>query len=618
MALRFPVLALACGAVLAFAPSAGAATTLQVAVGAGGAAPCSPTPCSLPDAVAAADNGDTISIAAGTYDALPTLTIAKRVDIAGASGGAKPVLRFPASFDPGFDVTTSGAKLRNLAIESPAGGIPIRATAAVTVDDVDATTPYVCLSIGSSGSVIENSTFRQAGPAVAPAGCVSIVSAGSGGTVVRNVEVLAADAPAFGVPVALITGEGTTVDRLVVAGPANRQAMEFRGGSSGSAEAVMRRSRISGGTTALALGNDTVVTDTVVRAADASAATAATAAPGAVLRNVTAIATGPGSNGLSVLGAVEPGPAPKTSVKNSVFRGDGNDVWIAPAQPGSGPDPICAIDPFDPACSLVLPGMLAGNLDIGNSNFRNVSGTLNSSSGSNQAADPRFSDAAAGNFKPLAGSPLIDAGTDDPLNGALDIDGLQRKLGSAVDIGAFEFAPPASPAPPAPPGPPSGSTGPSDTGTPVVAPTPAGPLDRIAPSLRVLGITNKRFVVGRQATPVAARARRAKRGTAFVYTLSEPATVAIAIQRAAPGRRKGRSCVKPSRKNRRAKKCTRFTTVGTITRNGLAGPNAVPFSGRIGTEALRRGKHRAQLKARDHAGNASTKSPSVGFTVVKR
>ena len=47
-----------------------------------------------------------------------------------------------------------------------------------------------------------------------------------------------------------------------------------------------------------------------------------------------------------------------------------------------------------------------------------------------------FADAGGGDFRPLTGSPTIDAGTADPLNGSTDPDGRQR--GDTPDIGAFE------------------------------------------------------------------------------------------------------------------------------------------------------------------------------------
>lgn len=61
------------------------------------------------------------------------------------------------------------------------------------------------------------------------------------------------------------------------------------------------------------------------------------------------------------------------------------------------------------------------------------------------AAAPLFTDAAAGDYRAVAGSPTIDAGVTDPLNGPLALGGAPRTVGATADIGAFEFVP--APAP---------------------------------------------------------------------------------------------------------------------------------------------------------------------------
>jgi hypothetical protein len=60
----------------------------------------------------------------------------------------------------------------------------------------------------------------------------------------------------------------------------------------------------------------------------------------------------------------------------------------------------------------------------------------------NQAAEPRFVDAAAGDYRPTASSPTVDAGRTDPLQGDRDPAGCPRTLGVVPDIGAYEYADP--------------------------------------------------------------------------------------------------------------------------------------------------------------------------------
>jgi hypothetical protein len=83
--------------------------------------------------------------------------------------------------------------------------------------------------------------------------------------------------------------------------------------------------------------------------------------------------------------------------------------------------------------------------------------------------------------------------------------------------------------------------------------------------------------------------------------------VRLAIQR-----RVVRRCGKP----RKRKRCVRFVGVGTLTRGGMAGANRVPFSGRLGTKALRPGRYRAVIVAADAAGNRSAKAKAA-FRVLR-
>ncbi len=159
---------------------------------------------------------------------------------------------------------------------------------------------------------------------------------------------------------------------------------------------------------------------------------------------------------------------------------------------------------------------------------------------------------------------------------------------------------------------PGGPGGPGGGGPGTVA-------DRAPPTFdRRLTAVPARFRVGARATPVSARARRRiPVGTTLRFILSEPAAVRIVIARAAPGRRVGRACRRPTRANRKRPRCTRWIARGTLRRQGRQGPNAVAFTGRIGRRALPPGRYRATATARDAAGNISRPS-RARFTIVRR
>lgn len=141
-----------------------------------------------------------------------------------------------------------------------------------------------------------------------------------------------------------------------------------------------------------------------------------------------------------------------------------------------------------------------------------------------------------------------------------------------------------------------------------------GGADRTAPGLGRPVFGPNVFRVAPGATPIVARA---KRGSKLKFTLSEASTARIKIQKPASGRRKGKRCAKPTKKLRRAKKCTRWKTVKTLTRKSLpAGKAVIPFSGRIGKKALRAGRYRAAITAKDAAGNTS-KVATAKFRIVR-
>jgi hypothetical protein len=201
-------------------------------------------------------------------------------------------------------------------------------------------------------------------------------------------------------------------------------------------------------------------------------------------------------------------------------------------------------------------------------------------------------------FHLLRESPLVDIGDPAALTAgesATDLDGAPRIAFARRDIGAFELQPLPPAAPPGS-GPPSG---------------PAA--DTVAPTLGRLRVEPRRFRVA----PLAKPRPSASAGTKIRFRLSESSAVRLRIQRPLPGRRAGGRCRKPTQRLRRARRCTRYRVVGTITRRGLAqGANAIPFSGRLRRRALRPGSYRVLADAADSAGNRS-RSFNARFTVLK-
>ncbi|MDQ6803549.1 MAG: hypothetical protein M3065_00985 [Actinomycetota bacterium] len=163
--------------------------------------------------------------------------------------------------------------------------------------------------------------------------------------------------------------------------------------------------------------------------------------------------------------------------------------------------------------------------------------------------------------------------------------------------------------------PPGGGGGLTTTGN------TGGGADTTAPGVSSFGLTNNPFTVG-GSTPTfgnaaAKKTKKHKKGTTLRYTLSEAGTVRITISQRLAGRRNGKRCVAPTRKLRKAKKCTRVLNRGTLTRVSHVGANSVAFSGRIGSKKLSPGSYLATLVATDAAKNSSTPK-TISFTIVRR
>ena len=92
----------------------------------------------------------------------------------------------------------------------------------------------------------------------------------------------------------------------------------------------------------------------------------------------------------------------------------------------------------------------------------------------------------------------------------------------------------------------------------------------------------------------------------------------LPVARALAGRRAGGRCVKPTARNRRASaRCTRWTTVRTLTRTLPAGTTKLAFTARFAGRALPAGAYRVAATATDAANLRGSAAP-VRFTIVRR
>jgi hypothetical protein len=130
-------------------------------------------------------------------------------------------------------------------------------------------------------------------------------------------------------------------------------------------------------------------------------------------------------------------------------------------------------------------------------------------------------------------------------------------------------------------------------------------------ALRDLRVTPSRF---RSKRP---RGSKKRLGTRITYRLSGDAAVTFAITRPAAGRIARGKCSKPTRANRRGRRCTRWVAVrGSLKHAGKAGANSMPWSGKLGRRALAAGRYRVTARARPTSG-AAARAVVKPFTVLR-
>lgn len=156
---------------------------------------------------------------------------------------------------------------------------------------------------------------------------------------------------------------------------------------------------------------------------------------------------------------------------------------------------------------------------------------------------------------------------------------------------------------------------PTRVGTAALTVPPAsgggGTPDTTAPVITAASLSRTRFRVGSAPTALSARARA---GTKVRVSLSEPAALALKVDRLRAGRRSKGRC---SRRARSGTRCTISRRVATLTRALPRGASAIAFSGRIGSDKLAPGRYRLVLVATDAAGNRS-RAERLRFRLVRR
>jgi streptogramin lyase len=180
---------------------------------------------------------------------------------------------------------------------------------------------------------------------------------------------------------------------------------------------------------------------------------------------------------------------------------------------------------------------------------------------------------------------------------------------TAGKIGRFTVDPPPTPT--------TGGGGTTTTTTTTTTTPTQGP-DTSIPQVSNVLVKPDRFIAGPTPTAVAAAKKKPARGpvgTTITFMLTKDATATLSIEQALPGRKTRSGCGRVTRANRKAKKCTRYKVRGTLTRTGLKGENAVPFSGRIGQKRMPPGKYRVGVSATDSLGQSGLPQ-YANFTIL--
>jgi hypothetical protein len=138
--------------------------------------------------------------------------------------------------------------------------------------------------------------------------------------------------------------------------------------------------------------------------------------------------------------------------------------------------------------------------------------------------------------------------------------------------------------------------------TPIVTPTTTKPLQAVLTGLK---ISPSAFFAALSGGPVSSAAKKpkGKYGAKLTYGDSQAAATTFTVLHESAGRMQGKSCKKPTSKNRHGKRCTLLKKVGSFTHADTAGANSLRFSGRLNGRKLPPGTYELKAVAHDAAGN---------------
>jgi hypothetical protein len=134
-----------------------------------------------------------------------------------------------------------------------------------------------------------------------------------------------------------------------------------------------------------------------------------------------------------------------------------------------------------------------------------------------------------------------------------------------------------------------------------------------APTVSGLDLARSVFRAAGRGPSLQAAAARAKVGTKVSYRLSAAAAVTFTVEKRRAGRSVKGKCRKPTRKNRKRRKCN-LRLKGSFKHAGRAGQNSFRFTGRLRKHKLKPGRY--NLVARPAGAGAKAKRDK--FRIVRR